>query len=180
MCDGERLMISPQLQQVLNNAVGLAAAKKHEYVTVEHILYSLLSDEEIKKIITACGGNVETIQKDVSEFIDSLTTKPSEGKQEIQTTIGFQRVIQRSVFHVQTSGKQEVLPFNLLIAIFAEKESHAVYFLEKENVNRLNVVEYVSHGMSSEDFEERLKAVIKQIKHASQSKDQFYPLSPFH
>jgi ATP-dependent Clp protease ATP-binding subunit ClpA len=150
---GEELMISKELQLVLNSAVTLAASKQNEYVTVEHILYSLLEDKEVRKILKACGANVNTISQEISTFIDSLERVDNEGPQDIQTTIGFQRVIQRAVFHVQSSGKPEALPYNVLIAIFAEKESYAVYFLEKENVTRLKVVEYVSHGLTEEEID---------------------------
>lgn len=149
---GERL-ISQQLQLILNKAVAIAAAKKHEYVTVEHVLYSLIDDHEIQKILKACGANLEEVKKETKEFLDKMTAIAATEKQEIQTTIGFQRIIQRSVFHVQSSGKQEVMPYNVLIAIFAEKESHAAYFLRKQNVTRLNVVEYVSHGIGSVDYD---------------------------
>lgn len=143
-------MISPQLQQVLNRSVTLAVEKKHEYVTVEHVLYSLLDDDEVKNIIATCGGDLPNMKAEILAFLDTLPALPEvTGKREIQTTIGFQRVIQRAVFHVQSSGKSEVKPFNVLIAIFAERESHAAYFMEKQNITRLSVVEYVSHGLNS-------------------------------
>ena len=147
-------MISKELQIVLNSAVSLAATKKNEFVTVEHVLFSLLEDKIVKTILKACGASLGAVEKDIESFLDSLETVESEDHSDIQTTIGFQRVIQRAVFHVQSSGKPEALPYNVLVAIFAEKESHAVYFLEKENVTRLKVVEFISHGLSSDDYEE--------------------------
>ncbi|OVE81345.1 ATP-dependent Clp protease ATP-binding subunit ClpA [bacterium K02(2017)] len=144
-------MISRELQQILNEAVALAASNKHEYVTVEHVLYSLLIDKDVSRIITACGGDIQELKENLLGFINKMEAIQVKQKQEIQTTIGFQRVIQRAVFHVQSSGKPEALPYNVLIAIFAEKESHAVYYLEKQNINRLSVVEYVSHGMDYDD-----------------------------
>jgi len=147
-------MISQDLQHILNNAVSFAAANKHEYVTVEHILFCLLDDEDIQIILQACGGTLKELKGEVKDFLETLPTLDDELRQEIQTTIGFQRVIQRAVFQVQSSGKKEVLPYNVLIAIYAEKESHAAYFLERQNVTRLGVVEYVSHGaMSDDDFD---------------------------
>lgn len=147
-------MISPELQVILNNSVSLAASKHHEFVTVEHVLYSLLQDDQVQEIIAACGGVTGDIKREVSSYIDEMEKVPATmGKAEIQTTIGFQRVIQRSVFHVQSSGKPEVLPYNVLVAIFAEKESFAAYFLEKNNINRLSVVEYISHGLIDDDDE---------------------------
>lgn len=148
-------MISHQLHTVLNQAVHYAAQKRHEYVTVEHILHALLSDEDIKKILTACGANLKEIEDDLKNFFSKMATFPEDSEDfEIKTTIGFQRVIQRGVFHVQSCGKKEVLPENVLIAIFSEKDSHAAYYLEKQSLTRYMVVEYVSHGsaeMSSLD-----------------------------
>lgn len=146
-------MISKELQLILNTAVSLAANRRHEFVTVEHILYSLLSDHDVQRILLSCGADLDVLRTDVTGFIDSLDSIEIKDKQDIQTTIGFQRVIQRAVFHVQSSGKPEAMPYNVLIAIFAEKESHAVYYLEQQGVTRLKVVEFVSHGMS-DDFDD--------------------------
>ena len=122
-------MISPALQQALNRAVTFAVSKRHEFVTVEHVLNALLDDAYVVKIITECGADVAEMRQELSDFFASLPVRPEGDKQEIQTTIGFQRVIQRAVFHVQSSGKPDVQPYNVLISIFAERESHAVYFL---------------------------------------------------
>jgi ATP-dependent Clp protease ATP-binding subunit ClpA len=149
-------MISQELQNILNSAVTIAATNRHEYVTVEHILLCLLDDEEVPHILKECGCDVDVVRGDVQKFLDDLPKIDQSEKLEIQTTIGFQRVIQRAVFHIQSSGNVEVMPYNVLVAIYAEKESHAVYFLEKQQVTRLNLVEYISHGLSSEedDFED--------------------------
>ena len=143
-------MITEELQMILNKALGLAAELRHEYVTLEHILNALLEDKDIKKIIMAHGVHVNDIKEDLDPFLTKLPTVPEGPRMEIQTTIGFQRVIQRAVFHVQSSGNTEVYPFHVLVAMYGEKESHAVYFLEKRDITRLNVVEYVSHGLTSE------------------------------
>jgi ATP-dependent Clp protease ATP-binding subunit ClpA len=148
-------MISHQLHTVLNQAVHYAAQCRHEYVTVEHILLALLSDEDIKCIVSACGGRAENIEADVKEFLGKLSVIPANIEDfEIKTTIGFQRVIQRGVFHVQSCGKKEVLPENVLIAIFSEKDSHAAYYLEKQGLTRFVIVEYVSHGVTDADASE--------------------------
>jgi ATP-dependent Clp protease ATP-binding subunit ClpA len=147
-------MITEELQMILNKALGLAAELRHEYVTLEHILNALLEDKDIKKIIMAHGVHVNDIKEDLDPFLTKLPTVPEGPRMEIQTTIGFQRVIQRAVFHVQSSGNTEVYPFHVLVAMYGEKESHAVYFLEKRDITRLNVVEYVSHGLTSEEFED--------------------------
>ena len=147
-------MISEKLQLVLNSAVGLAAEQGKQYVTVEHILYSLLGDDQAKEVIEACGGQISVLKKDLEDFFNDLPGfSDGEDPKELQTTIGFQRVIQRSVFHVQSSGKPEVLPYNVLVSIYSEKESHAVYFLEKQSVTRLAVVEYISHELQPSDVE---------------------------
>lgn len=148
-------MISHQLHTVLNQAVHYAAQCRHEYVTVEHILLALLSDEDIKCIVSACGGRAEDIEADVKEFLSKLSVIPANIEDfEIKTTMGFQRVIQRGVFHVQSCGKKEVLPENILIAIFSEKDSHAAYYLEKQGLTRFVIVEYVSHGVTDADASE--------------------------
>lgn len=157
-------MISPQLHNVLNSAVRIAAEQRHEYVTVEHILCALLDDVSIRRIVTACGGRVENIRLSLNEFLLRLPRMGEElGEQyEIRTTIGFQRVIQRAVFHVQSSGRNEVLPHNVLIAMYSEKESFAAYFLEREDVTRFKVVDYVSHGaaVTSQDEDDETPAAV--------------------
>lgn len=151
-------MISKQLHTVLNKAVHQAAQNHHEYVTVEHILAALFEDEDIKRILAACGADVDEAIKDLNDYfakISELSVPDTVGDWEIKTTIGFQRVIQRAVFHVQSCGKHDVLPENALVAIFSEKESHAAYILEKQGVTRFKVVEYISHGSTSDyDYEE--------------------------
>lgn len=148
-------MISPGLHNVLNHAVRMAAELRHEYVTVEHILRALLDEESIRRIIVACGGRVDHVRLSLEEHFDKLPRVPdSDPQYEIRTTIGFQRVIQRAVFHVQSTGKNEVFPHNVLVAIFSEKESFAAYFLEKENVTRFQVVDFLAHGSSLVDVDE--------------------------
>ncbi len=147
-------MITQELQSALNKALGMAAEKRHEYVTLEHVLFALLEDKDVIKVLDACEADVELLEKDLSDFIEKLPKVPEGPRTELQTTVGFSRVIQRAVFHVQSSGNNQVFPHHVLIALFGEKESHAVYFLEKQEITRLMVVEYVSHGMTSEDFDE--------------------------
>lgn len=147
-------MISQELQSILNQSVALAAAKDHEFVTVEHVLDCLLDNKDIQTILKACDADIQAIKNDVAQFINDLPVLEQPEKKEIQTTIGFQRVIQRAVFHVQSSGRQQVMPHNVLVAIFAEKESHAVYFLESQGVTRLKIVEFISHQWSPENSED--------------------------
>lgn len=140
-------MISRELQYILNRAVAFAAESRHEYVTVEHILYCLLEDATIRKILMACAADPAVIRSDVLEFLDGQERVPSNGdKHEVQMTLGFQRVIQRAALHVQSCGKSEVLPENALVAIFSEKDSHASYFMERQDVTRFQIIDFLSHG----------------------------------
>ena len=140
-------MIDSELENNLNNAFKLAHAQKHEFVTVEHLLLSLLDNSDSIELFEANNVNIEQLRTDLEEFIGSTTPKtlPSD-ESEIQPTLGFQRVLQRAVFHVQSSGKNEVKGSNVIVAIFSEKESHSVYLLQQQGLNRLEAVTYLSHG----------------------------------
>ena len=140
-------MINQELEQNLNNAFKIAQNKKHEFVTVEHLLLSLLENSDAKDLLSSNNVNIEQLQTDLEEFINSTTPEISNEKEiDIQPTLGFQRVIQRAVFHVQSSGKDEVKGSNILVAIFSEKESQSVFLLEQLGLTRLDAVSYLSHG----------------------------------
>ncbi len=142
-------MIAQELEVSLHMAFVEARQKRHEFITVEHLLLALLDNPSAADTLRACGGNIEQLRRDISRFIDEHI--PSlEGKDDIDTqpTLGFQRVIQRAILHVQSSGKKEVNGANVLVAIFGEKDSHAVYYLQKQGVTRLDVVNFISHGVS--------------------------------
>ena len=142
-------MIAQELEVSLHMAFVEARQKRHEFITVEHLLLALLDNPSAAETLRACGGNIEQLRKDLTRFIEEHT--PSiEGKDDIDTqpTLGFQRVIQRAILHVQSSGKKEVNGANVLVAIFGEKDSHAVYYLQKQGITRLDVVNYISHGVS--------------------------------
>ena len=142
-------MIAQELEVSLHMAFVEARQKRHEFITVEHLLLALLDNPSAADTLRACGGNIEQLRRDISRFIDEHT--PSlEGKDDIDTqpTLGFQRVIQRAILHVQSSGKKEVNGANVLVAIFGEKDSHAVYYLQKQGITRLDVVNFISHGIS--------------------------------
>jgi len=142
-------MISKELEQTLNNAFKDAREKKHEFVTVEHLLLSLLDNSAASSVLKACGANLDQLRDDLGQFVDDTTPQlVQDDDRETQPTLGFQRVLQRAVFQVQSSGKKEVTGANVLVAIFSEQESQAVYFLNKQNVTRLDVVNYISHGIS--------------------------------
>ena len=148
-------MLDSELEKNLNDAFKLAHKKKHEFVTVEHLFLSLLDNNEALEVLNYCSADVEALQKNLETYITETTPVISEEDDlEIQPTLGFQRVLQRAVFHVQSSGKKEVNGANLLAAIFSEKESHSVYLLQQEGITRLDVVSFISHGKDDEEFEE--------------------------
>lgn len=143
-------MLNKELEFTLNLAFKEAKEKRHEFMTVEHLLLSLLDNPAAGNVLQACEANIEAIRRDLIEFIDETTPRiPDDDlERETQPTLGFQRVLQRAVFHVQSAGKTEVTGANVLAAIFSEQESQAVYFLRRENITRLDVINYISHGVS--------------------------------
>ena len=142
-------MLSPELEASLNAAFQSAREKRHEYITVEHLLSALLDNPTAMQVLRACGGDIDELRKNLNEFLEEhVPTLPSGSDVDTHPTLGFQRVIQRAVLHVQGAGKKEVTGANVLVAILAEKESHAVFFLYKQNITRFDVVNYISHGIS--------------------------------
>ena len=142
-------MLSSELEYCLNEAFREAREARHEFLTVEHLLYSLLGAARVREVLRACGADLEKLKPELRAHISEATPQLPEGDdREVQPTLGFQRVLQRAVFHVQSSGKKEVGVANVLVAIFSEKQTHAVYLLNRQGVNRLDVVNYVSHGLS--------------------------------
>jgi ATP-dependent Clp protease ATP-binding subunit ClpA len=142
-------MIAQELEVSLHMAFVEARQKRHEFITVEHLLLALLDNPSAADVLRACAANIEELRRELSTFIDQHTPTVA-GTEEIDTqpTLGFQRVIQRAILHVQSSGKKEVTGANVLVAIFGEKDSHAVFFLQKQNVSRLDVVNFISHGIT--------------------------------
>jgi ATP-dependent Clp protease ATP-binding subunit ClpA len=154
-------MLSSELEFCLNEAFRRAREQRHEFMTVEHLLLALLDVPAAIEILKACGVNVTSLRRELTEFIDETTPRLGEGdEQDVQPTLGFQRVLQRAVFHVQSSGRKEVTASNVLVAIFGEKQSHAVYLLSLQDVSRLDVVNYISHGLTrgGEDSQEKPEA----------------------
>jgi len=142
-------MLSEELELTLNRAFKEAREKRHEFMTVEHLLLALIDNPTSKNVLKACGANIEELEYDLNRFLDETTPLlPDQDDREIEPTLGFQRVLQRAVFQVQSSGKKEVTGANVLVAIFSEQESQAVYFLNKQSVARLDVVNFISHGIS--------------------------------
>lgn len=149
-------MLNKDLEQTLNEAFIFARENRHEFMTVEHLLLALLDNLAAKEALKACGANIESIKSELSDFVKDTTPLLLDGdtsNRETQPTLGFQRVLQRAVFHVQSSGKDEVTGANVLVAIFSEQESQAVYILKKADVTRLDVVNFISHGVSKNEDE---------------------------
>mgnify|MGYP006082161607 FL=1 len=145
-------MLNSELEFCLNEAFQMARDKQHEFITVEHLLLSLLDMDDVIDIVASCDGEINLLKKQLIDYIDSTTPVIDNGNNtEVQPTLGFQRVLQRAVFHVQSSGKKEVAGINVLVAIFSEKKSQAIYFLTKQNITRLDVVNYISHEMERND-----------------------------
>ncbi|MCW8922765.1 MAG: ATP-dependent Clp protease ATP-binding subunit ClpA [Gammaproteobacteria bacterium] len=150
-------MLSKELEASLNEAFSEARDKRHEYITVEHLLLALLDNSSANSVLQACGADLNLLASELREYLEKHT--PVFGDVvggEVQPTLGFQRVLQRAVFHVQSSGKKEVVGANVLVAMFGEQESQAVYLLSQQNINRLDIVNYISHGITkvSDDLEE--------------------------
>ncbi|HVI51268.1 MAG TPA: ATP-dependent Clp protease ATP-binding subunit ClpA [Candidatus Sulfotelmatobacter sp.] len=142
-------MLSRNLEQSLHRALTLATERHHEYATLEHLLLSMTEDQDAVAVLRACNVDIERLRRDLTEFVDSaladlVTAKSGEPK----PTAGFQRVVQRAAIHVQSSGREEVTGANVVVALFSERESHAVYFLQLQDMTRLDAVNYISHGIA--------------------------------
>ncbi|HSC67540.1 MAG TPA: Clp protease N-terminal domain-containing protein, partial [Cellvibrio sp.] len=142
-------MLSKDLEVTLNLAFKGARSKRHEFMTVEHLLLALIDNDSAANVLRACGADLMSLRKELIEFVDSTTPliPENDSERETQPTLGFQRVLQRAVFHVQSSGKQEVTGANVLVAIFSEQESQAVYYLKQQSIARIDVVNYITHGI---------------------------------
>ncbi|MGQ3674576.1 ATP-dependent Clp protease ATP-binding subunit ClpA [Xanthobacter sp. TB0139] len=140
---------SRSLEQSLHRALGLANERHHEYATLEHLLLALIEDQDAAAVMRACNVDLDKLRQNLAEYISTeLENLVSSGDEEAKPTAGFQRVIQRAVIHVQSSGREEVTGANVLVAIFAERESHAAYFLQEQDMTRYDAVNYISHGIA--------------------------------
>jgi len=142
-------MIAQELEVSLHMAFMDARQKRHEFITVEHLLLAMLDNPSAAEVLRACAANIDDLRKKLSDFIERHTPRvPGEADVDTQPTLGFQRVIQRAILHVQSSGKKEVTGANVLVAIFGEKDSHALHFLTQQGLSRLDVVNFISHGIA--------------------------------
>src|SRR5258705_3262138 len=140
---------SRSLEQSLHRALALANERHHEYATLEHLLLALIDDQDAAAVMRACNVDLDKLKRDLAAYIETeLDNLVTEGTDDSKPTAGFQRVIQRAVIHVQSSGREEVTGANVLVAIFAERESHAAYFLQEQDMTRYDAVNYISHGIA--------------------------------
>ena len=145
-------MLSPELQATLQRAVEDVRTRRHEYLTLEHLLLAILDDPTGVDIIVKCGGDVEKLRGEVDRFLDEEVEELPEGEESgPDQTIAFQRVLQRAAMHVQAAGRQQMTTGNVIASMFRERDSHAVYLLEKLGVTRFDVINYISHGVSKVD-----------------------------
>lgn len=170
-------MLSKDLENTLNHAFRAARSKRHEFMTVEHLLLALLDNNVATEVLLACAADLNRLRSELDDFVDSTTPLIPDAAAEVETqpTLGFQRVLQRAVFHVQSSGKKEVSGANVLVAIFSEQESQAVYFLKEQSVARIDVVNYISHGISkvadeSQSMPEQEHGVDEEVAGGEQEK----------
>jgi len=147
-------MLDRELEQTLNNLFAETREQRHEFMTIEHLLFALLNNDSATSVLKACGANLNGLHSDLIKFIQENSTIINDiDERDTQPTIGFQRVLQRAVFNVQSSGKEKVSGANVLVAIFGERESHAVYFLNQQNITKLDITNYISHGLANIDEE---------------------------
>lgn len=164
-------MFSDDLENSLNSALSLASESHHEFVTVEHLLLSIIEDHTVQEILKACGANVDELRYDLENFVDKNIPKVEEAASyEPRVTHGFKRVFQRAMIHVQSAGHKEVSCKNVLIAIYGENESHAVYFLHSQEVRRYDVVRYVSHGIGKSNVENDEDPIGQEFADSEESK----------
>lgn len=148
-------MLNKELEQSLNEAFQRAHEKRHEFITVEHLLLAMMANKSARDVFQAAGGQVDKITAELEQYLDDSTPVfPDEVDRETQPTLGFQRVLQRAVFHVQSSGNDEVSGANVLVAIFSEQDSQAVYLMNRQDVSRLDVVNFISHGIARMDSDD--------------------------
>jgi ATP-dependent Clp protease ATP-binding subunit ClpA len=167
-------MLSRNLEQTLHRALSFASERKHEYATLEHLLLGLTDDTDAATVLRACGVDLDKLRTDLTEFLDKdlaglATDRPGDPK----PTAGFQRVVQRAAIHVQSSGRDEVTGANVLVALFSERESHAVYFLQSQDMTRLDAVNFISHGIAKAPGRSQSRPVQgAQENHPEQERDE--------
>lgn len=146
-------MLSRNLELTLHRAFALTMERQHKYATLEHLLLALTDDQDALPVLKACGVDPRQLQKELTDFVDTeLDSLRTTAGVDPMPTAGVQRVVQRSVIHVESSGRNEVNGANVLVALFSERESHAVYFLQLQDMTRLDAVNYIAHGISKGNY----------------------------
>lgn len=164
---------SRSLEQALHRALALANERHHEYATLEHLLLALVDDQDAAAVMRACSVDLDTLRRNLVDYIDAeLTNLVTDGRDDSKPTAGFQRVIQRAVIHVQSSGREEVTGANVLVAMFAERESHAAYFLQEQDMTRYDAVNYISHGIAKRPGASETRPVRGAEEEAEQQREQ--------
>ena len=172
-------MLSRNLEQTLHRALALATERRHEYATLEHLLLALTEDQDAAAVLRACNVDLQKLRSDLINYVDTeLQSLSNQRVEKPEPTAGFKRVIQRAAIHVQSSGREQVTGANVLVAMFAERESPAVYFLQEQDMTRFDAVNYISHGIakvpgtqapsaaSGTDEDAQAEHVVKQGKDA--------------
>jgi ATP-dependent Clp protease ATP-binding subunit ClpA len=173
-------MIAQELEVSLHMAFVEARQKRHEFITVEHLLLALLDNPTAAEVLRACGANMDELRKNLTQHIAEQTPRIAADREvDTQPTLGFQRVIQRAILHVQSSGKKEVTGANVLVAIFGEKDSHAVYFLQQQGIARLDVVNYISHGITKTPQAHQGKGADQESEQEGQAETSNSPLDNY-
>ena len=173
-------MLDKELEQTLNQAFHEARGNNHEFMTVEHLLLALLDNSISREILLACGADIAALKTELNTFLqETVPLLPPNDDRDTQPTLGFQRVLQRAVFHVQSSGKQEVSAANVLVAIFSEQESQAVFFLKKQDIDRLEVVNYLSHGINRLSADEEMDEDDVELSEGDQESASQNPLTQY-
>jgi ATP-dependent Clp protease ATP-binding subunit ClpA len=173
-------MIAQELEVSLHMAFVEARQKRHEFITVEHLLLALLDNPTAAEVLRACGANMDELRRNLTQHIAEQTPRIAADREvDTQPTLGFQRVIQRAILHVQSSGKKEVTGANVLVAIFGEKDSHAVYFLQQQGIARLDVVNYISHGITKTPQAHQGKSADQEAEQEGQAETSNSPLDNY-
>ena len=142
-------MLSRNLEKTLHRALAYANERRHEYATLEHLLLALTEDQDAMAVLRACTVDIEKLRRELVNYVDNeLVNLVAAQVEDAKPTASFQRVLQRAAIHVQSSGREEVTGANVLVALFAERESHAVYFLQEQDMTRFDAVNYISHGIA--------------------------------
>src|SRR6202012_1230785 len=169
---------SRSLEQSLHRALALANERHHEYATLEHLLLALIEDQDAAAVMRACNVDLDKLRRSLVAYLESeLDNLVTDGAEDSKPTAGFQRVIQRAVIHVQSSGREEVTGANVLVAIFSERESHAAYFLQEQDMTRYDAVNFIAHGIAKKAGASETRAVKGSSEADAEEKSQA-PKSP--